>query len=123
MYQKEEIINLWFKMWIYKKDLGMENIFSQNIKYIESYGVKYENLLEVKRWFHEWNKKNTVLSWEIKDFWHKDNETMVVWYFKCLFEGKVDEFEGNSIVHWNENFKIDYLKEFACKLPQTNPYR
>lgn len=53
MYQKEEIINLWFKMWIYKKDLGMENIFSQNIKYIESYGVKYENLLEVKRWFHE----------------------------------------------------------------------
>ena len=55
MYQKEEIINLWFKMWIYKKDLGMENIFSQNIKYIESYGVKYENLLEVKRWFHEWN--------------------------------------------------------------------
>ncbi len=27
MYQKEEIINLWFKMWIYKKDLGMENIF------------------------------------------------------------------------------------------------
>lgn len=33
MYQKEEIINLWFKMWIYKKDLGMENIFSQNIKY------------------------------------------------------------------------------------------
>lgn len=53
MYQKEEIINLWFKMWIYKKDLGMENIFSQNIKYIESYGVKYESLLEVKRWFHE----------------------------------------------------------------------
>ena len=77
MYQKEEIINLWFKMWIYKKDLGMENIFSQNIKYIESYGVKYENLLEVKRWFHEWNK----------------------------------------------NFKIDFLKEFACKLPQINPYR
>ena len=57
MYQKEEIINLWFKMWIYKKDLGMENIFSQNIKYIESYGVKYENLLEVKRWFHEWKER------------------------------------------------------------------
>ena len=68
-------------------------------------------------------KKNTVLSWEIKDFWHKDNKTMVVWHFKCLFEGKVDEFEGNSIIYWNENFKIDYLKEFACKLPQINPYR
>ena len=100
----------------------MENIFHK-YKYIESYGVKYENLLEVKRWFHEWNKKNTVLSWEIKDFWHKDNKTMVVWHFKCLFEGKVDEFEGNSIIYWNENFKIDYLKEFACKLPQINPYR
>ena len=35
----------------------------------------------------------------------------------------VDEFEGNSIIYWNENFKIDFLKEFACKLPQINPYR
>lgn len=32
MYQKEEIINLWFKMWIYKKDLGMENIFFTKYK-------------------------------------------------------------------------------------------
>ena len=31
MKNKEEIITLWFNMWLEKKDLGIDRIFSKNI--------------------------------------------------------------------------------------------
>lgn len=123
MKEKEDIIKLWFEMWLKKQNLGIENIFSNEIKYIESYGVKYENLDDIILWFTRWNEHNSVLEWNIIDFWHKADETIVIWHFKCCNNNNIDEFEGNSIIHWNNDLKIDYLKEFACKLPQINPYR
>ena len=89
--KKKKLLICGLKCGFIKKDLGMENIFSQNIKYIESYGVKYENLLEVKRWFHEWNKKNNGIIMGDKRFLAlKINKTMVVWSFLSVF------FEGKS---------------------------
>lgn len=123
MKEKEDIIKLWFKMWLKKQNLGIDNIFSDNAEYVESYGVKYESLAEIISWFTIWNEHNSVLEWNIIDFWHKADETIVIWYFKCCYNNNIDEFEGNSIIHWNNDLKIDYLKEFACKLPQINPYR
>ena len=34
MNKKEEIIRLWFEMWLQKKDLGIFKIFSNNATYI-----------------------------------------------------------------------------------------
>ena len=122
MYKREQIIRLWFNMWLKKRDLGIEKIFDKAAVYIESYGPMYESTDDIKRWFNDWNKENTVLIWNVKDFWHNDNSTIVSWYFKCEFNHKIDAFDGISEIVWHDD-KIKILKEYACKLPNYNPYK
>ena len=49
MNTKEKIILLWFKMWLKKRDLGIEKIFAEDILYIESYGPMYESVADIKK--------------------------------------------------------------------------
>ena len=123
MNTKEKIILLWFKMWLKKRDLGIEKIFAEDILYIESYGPMYESVADIKKWFNDWNEENTVLNWDIKNFWHKDNTTIVSWYFQCEFNHKIDDFDGVSEIVWSKKSKIKFLREYACKLPNYNPYK
>lgn len=40
-----------------------------------------------------------VLTWDIKQFFHKENQTVVEWYFKnAMNDGRVEEFDGLSLV-------------------------
>ena len=73
MNKREEIISLWFEMWLQKKDLGIFKIFSNNATYIESWGSRYDSSKKIKLWFDEWNSRGTVLKWNIKQFFHKEN--------------------------------------------------
>ena len=43
MNEREKIIRLWFDMWIKKADLGIDNIFTDDVVYTESWRPKYEN--------------------------------------------------------------------------------
>ena len=43
MDKREQMIRLWFSMWLEKKDLGMDDIFAENVSYIESWGPCYSN--------------------------------------------------------------------------------
>ena len=36
MNEREKIIRLWFDMWIKKADLGIDNIFTEDVVYTES---------------------------------------------------------------------------------------
>ena len=58
MDKREKIIRLWFDMWLQKKDLGIEDIFSADALYIESWGPQYQGVAMVKHWFEEWNTRN-----------------------------------------------------------------
>lgn len=40
MDERENIIQLWFDMWIQQKDLGIDDIFTEDVTYIESWGPK-----------------------------------------------------------------------------------
>ena len=71
MDKREKIIRLWFDMWLQKKDLGIEDIFSADVLYIESWGPQYQGVAKVKHWFEEWNTRGTVLQWDIKQYFHK----------------------------------------------------
>lgn len=72
LYERErKIIRLWFDMWIKKADLGIDNIFTDDVVYTESWSPKYENRKTVKHWFDEWNTRGSVLVWEIKQFFIK----------------------------------------------------
>lgn len=123
MKNKEEIIVLWFNMWLQKKDLGIDRIFSENILYTESWGPEYRGIEKIKLWFHEWNSRADVIEWNIKQFFHKDNQTIVEWYFKFKEKNEeAEDFSGVSLIEWTEDGKIENLKEFMCKLNNYDPY-
>ena len=120
MNEREKIIRLWFDMWIKKADLGIDNIFTDDVVYTESWSPKYENRKTVKHWFDEWNTRGSVLVWEIKQFFHQGNQTIVEWYFKSkMNNGNVEEFDGISLIVWTQDNKIKSLKEFGCNLHNT----
>ena len=58
MNEREQIIQLWFKMWLTQQDLGMDDIFAEDVIYTESWSPKYNNRQVVKHWFNEWNTRN-----------------------------------------------------------------
>ena len=124
MDDREKIIRLWFDMWLDKKDSGISDIFSENTVYIESWGPEYHGATKIKLWFDEWNTRGTVLQWDIKQFFHKENQTMVEWYFKNqMNDGKVEVFDGVSLIEWTSDDKILFLKEFGCNINNYDPYQ
>lgn len=124
MNEKERIIRLWFSMWLQQKDLGIDDIFADDVVYIESWSPKYENRATVKHWFEEWNTRGKVLIWDIKQFFHKGNQTIVEWYFKNeMAKGNIEEFDGMSLIVWTPDNKIKLLKEFGCNRNNYNPYQ
>ncbi len=123
MGKREEMIVLWFDMWLQKKDLGIENIFAPNAVYIESWGPEYNGLEKIKHWFDEWNTRGTVLQWDVKQYFHKGQQTIVEWYFKNkMNSGKIESFDGISLVKWTKDNKITFLKEFGCNENRYDPY-
>ena len=115
MNKREEIIYLWFDMWIEQQDVGIDDIFTEDVIYTESWGPQYQNHRTVKHWFHEWNTRGKVVVWDIKQFFHKENQTIVEWYFKNeMNTGGIEEFNGVSLIEWTTEDKIKSLKEFGC---------
>lgn len=124
MDEREKKIHLWFDMWLQQKDLGIDELFTEDVVYIESWGPKYENQATVKHWFEEWNTRGKVLVWDIKQYFHKGNQTIVEWYFKnWMKNGSIEEFDGISLIEWTTDNKISFLKEFGCNLNTYNPYQ
>lgn len=120
----EKRIRLWFDMWLHQKDLGIDEIFTEDVIYIESWGPKYEGRATVKHWFEEWNTRGKVLVWDIKQYFHKGDQTIVEWHFKNeMNDGRIEEFDGMSLIEWTSDNKIKFLKEFGCNLNNYNPYR
>jgi len=123
MEQRENMIRLWFEMWLKKEDLGILDLFTPDAVYIESWGPEYRGSEKIRHWFTEWNTRGTVLQWVIRQFFHKDNMTVAEWYFKnSMLDGRVEAFDGMSLVKWNGE-QICYLQEFGCNENRYNPYR
>lgn len=121
--QREARIRLWFDMWLQKKDLGMEDLFSPDAVYIESWGPEYHGLPTIRHWFEEWNRRASVLSWDIKQFFHTEEQTVVEWYFKNVrSDASPEEFDGMTLIRWNPDGKITFLQEFGCNLHRYDPY-
>ena len=112
MNEREEIIQLWFEMWLKQQDLGIDHIFTEDVIYTESWSPQYRSREAVKHWFEEWNTRGRVAVWDIKQFFHKENQTVAEWYFKNeMASGKTEEFDGISLVEWTAENQIKSLKE------------
>ena len=73
MNEREKIIRRWFDMWLEQQDFGIDEIFTEDVLYTESWSPQYCNRKTVKHWFQEWNTRGKVVAWETKQFFHKEN--------------------------------------------------
>ena len=122
MNKREVVIRNCFNSWL-NQDLSMFlACFSDDIHYIESYGPAYQGKKQIESWFLDWNKSGQVLVWDIKQLLSIDNTIVCEWYFKCDVKGVIADFDGISIIEFNQDDKIVYLKEFKSDIPNRYPY-
>ena len=76
MNEREKIFSLWCAMWLEQKDLGIDDVFTEDTVYTESWGPEYEGRRAVKHWFNEWNTRGKVVAWEIRQYFHKESQTV-----------------------------------------------
>lgn len=123
MKRREEILRLWFSMWLQKTDLGIERIFARDARYIESWGPEYQGTGKIKLWFDEWNRRGTVVRWDIRQFIHSGDQTVVEWSFQnTMRDGREEAFDGLSLVRWTAEGRIARLQEFGCNPRRYDPY-
>ena len=121
--QRESKIQQWFSMWLDKKDTGIEELFATDTVYIESWGPEYHGNGKIKLWFAEWNTRGTVERWDIRQYFHKGDQTVVEWAFRCVMtDGTVQSFDGLSLIRWNGAGQICFLQEFGCNENRYDPY-
>lgn len=121
--QRENKIRKWFSMWLDKQDTGIGDLFAPDAVYIESWGPEYHGSEKIKLWFDEWNTRGTVQCWDIRQYFHKENQTVVEWSFRCaMTDGLIQCFDGLSLIRWNEVEQICFLQEFGCNENRYDPY-
>lgn len=119
---KELIVQKYFDSWIKNDNSNLKNVFTDDIIYSECYGPEYHGINQILLWFNDWHKHGKVLKWDIKQFIHNENMTVAEWYFQCEYKGKVDGFNGVSLIEFTEDLKIKNLKEFESKEQHVYPY-
>lgn len=115
-------IETYFQAWVNNEISCMDQLFNDETYYSECYGPEYHGINELKRWFKDWHQHGDVLEWKIKDMWQLGHKWMVEWHFKCIYDEKADEFDGVSLICFDENNKIISLKEFESKSQHYSPY-
>ena len=124
MDRRERAVRLWFSMWLEKRDLGIRDLFADDASYVESWGPEYHGAEKIRHWFEEWNTRGAVEQWDIRQFFHRDNQTVVVWYFRCrMHDGEEQGFDGVALIAWTPEGRISFLQEFGCKEKRYDPYQ
>ena len=123
MEQREAAICQWFDMWLTKRDTGIRDLFAPDAVYIESWGPEYHGADKIDWWFTEWNRRGTVERWDIRQFFHRGDQTVVEWIFaNQMDDGRQEVFEGMTLVRWTAAGQIARLQEFGCNLDRYDPY-
>ncbi len=120
---KEKIIKEYFQSWVNNDISIIGKIFSENAIYTECYGPKYTSKKQILKWFKEWQEKGKVIAWSIKNTYEMDKILVVEWNFECIWEEKLSNFDGVSIVEFGDNNRIINLREFESKSTHYYPYQ
>lgn len=122
--EREKAVARWFTMWLERRDLGILELFAPDAVYVESWGPRYQGAEKIKHWFEEWNTRGRVQIWDIRQYFHKGDQTVVEWFFKCeMRDGTTQSFDGISQIRWTEEGRIAFLKEFGCNINCYDPYQ
>ena len=120
---RERAIRSWFSMWLEGQAGDLTELFALDVQYIESWGPEYHGVSQVRHWFEEWNTRGKVLAWDIRGFFHREDRTVVEWYFENkMHDGTAEIFDGLSLIDWDGDDRICRLQEFGCNLHRYDPY-
>ena len=119
---KKQIIRDYFQAWLKPNIEVIKSIFDKNATYSECYGPIYRNKKEIISWFEKWNKQGKVIAWPIEKILINENTCIVEWHFKCNYQKKISEFDGVSIIDFNDQNKIILVKEYQSKSQHYYPY-
>lgn len=119
---KKQIIRDYFQSWLKPNIEVIKSIFDENATYSECYGPIYRNKKEIISWFEKWNKQGKVIAWPIEKILINENTCIVEWHFKCNYQKKISEFDGVSIIDFNDQNKIISVKEYQSKSQHYYPY-
>lgn len=122
MEERENRVREWFSMWLRQDCTGLETLFCPEAVYVESWGPEYHGADQIRLWFEEWNRRGIVLKWEIRQFFHKGEQTAVEWLFENRVDGRTEAFEGMTLICWADDGRILRLQEFGCNLRRYDPY-
>lgn len=117
-----DIIEAYFSAWILKDAAVLSSVFADDVIYSECYGPEYRGLQQIQRWFADWNRRGTVLQWDIHHVIQCGNTVCVEWYFRCDYDGNADGFNGVSWIEFDETGKIQALREYQSKAEHCFPY-
>ena len=68
------------------------------------------------------DKQGKVIAWPIEKILINENTCIVEWHFKCNYQKKISEFDGVSIIDFNDQNKIISVKEYQSKSQHYYPY-
>ena len=119
---KKQIIRDYFQAWLKPNIEVIKSIFDKNATYSECYGPIYRNKKEIISWFEKWDKQGKVIAWPIEKILINENTCIVEWHFKCNYQKKISEFDGVSIIDFNDQNKIISVKEYQSKSQHYYPY-
>jgi hypothetical protein len=77
---------------------------------------------EINKWIEDMLKKQVVYEWRINQYYHSENTTVVEWYFREETDNTPSDFNGVSIITFNEDGLINSIKEFESKAEHTALY-
>ena len=118
----EAIIRKYFQAWIRADIEPLYEIFSENVVYRECYGPEYHGRAQIIRWFEDWNTRGRVLEWTIKRVIEQDQSLVLEWYFKYVYDGITDAFDGVTIADFDNDNRIVKLCEYQSKAEHCFPY-
>ena len=120
---REQAVRRWLRMWLERRCDGLEELFTPDAAYIESWGPEYHGAAAIRHWFEEWNTRGAVLEWSARRFFHREGETAVFWRFASrMDDGRADAFEGVSLILWAADGRIRLWQEFGCNENRYDPY-
>jgi hypothetical protein len=83
----------------------------------ESHGPTYRGKDQIERWVDtRFGAGGTVLLWEIRSLEVTGEAVFFEWSFVCSWLGERHEFEGASVVRFDESL-ISSIREYATTAP------
>lgn len=119
---REKNIRDYFAMWLIRDDSRLEEIFAEDVVYVESTGSEYRGVHQIESWFANWFRNGVVKRWDIKSISHSGSKSFVEWYFECVCYDRPSSFDGVSVVEFDGSGKISALREFSAEHEHELPY-